>query len=312
MPPLPTKTWAGVAGGTTKISGGLTPLAAFSTSAGRRPTQQDESLILDALFGSGQYKLYAVFDGHGNDGKKCADYAKQHIPEHLNNDRDHFMKDPIEALKAAFEATGRSLLEDSSIDTYMSGTTAVVAVLCVSERTVYIANVGDSRAVVGRDVEEGEGWKASQITRDHNCEVATERERVISKGGRVEALVFDDGSPPGPLRVFKGSLPYPGLVVTRSLGDAVAHKLGVISTPDVFKVSIAPSTRFLLIGSDGVFDGVSLPEVLSIVYSVCMRSGVSVQSAQQGSDAITKASLEGMDREQLDDNSTNVLVLFEQ
>ncbi|KAJ3343386.1 hypothetical protein HDU93_008751 [Gonapodya sp. JEL0774] len=195
----------------------------------------------------------------------------------------------------------------------MSGTTAVVAVLSIAERTVYVASVGDSRAVIGREPEGGGGggWKVEQITRDHTCEVSTERERIISKGGRVEALVYDDGSPPGPLRIFKGSLPYPGLVVTRSLGDEIAHKLGVLSTPSVHTVILDPTTRFLVLGSDGLFDGVSLSEIVNTVYRAHAKHGATGKCAKVASEALTKASLAGMDREQLDDNTTNVVVLFE-
>ncbi|KAI8054099.1 hypothetical protein BDF22DRAFT_743072 [Syncephalis plumigaleata] len=59
-----------------------------------------------------------------------------------------------------------------------------------------------------------------------------------------------------PLRIFKGSLPYPGIVVSRSLGDDVAQRLGVLST-------------------DGVWDGMSNQEVATFVdREACFNSGV--------------------------------------
>lgn len=43
---------------------------------------------------------------------------------------------------------------------------------------------------------------------DHTCENTEEFARVSNSSARVERM--DGDGPQGPLRIFKGSLPYPG------------------------------------------------------------------------------------------------------
>ena len=49
-------------------------------------------------------------------------------------------------------------------------------------------------------------------------------------GGRVFAVEYDDGVD-GPCRVLLGHMDVPGLAMSRSLGDAIAHTAGVSSEP---------------------------------------------------------------------------------
>lgn len=49
--------------------------------------------------------------------------------------------------------------------------------------------------------------------------------RILGAGGRVFAVSYDDGVD-GPPRVWLGHMDIPGLAMSRSLGDAVAHTAG--------------------------------------------------------------------------------------
>ena len=44
---------------------------------------------------------------------------------------------------------------------------------------------------------------------DHTAAVESEKQRLVSQGARLEQL-WINGKFDGPLRIFKGSLPYPG------------------------------------------------------------------------------------------------------
>lgn len=132
----------------------------------------------------------------------------------------------------------------SQVDTYLSGTTASVYIIW--EKKVLFAHAGDSHALLGVNVSEkgvysdkelgvkdGDEWlpwvgegitndkgnriKGVRLTREHTCQNQVEMDRVVSHGGRIERLQLEDNHY-GPQRIFKGTLPYPGLVVTRSLG----------------------------------------------------------------------------------------------
>ncbi|KAI8809788.1 phosphatase 2C-like domain-containing protein [Cladochytrium replicatum] len=275
----------------------LTLQVGTSTDVGRRPHQQDEALVHQSLFNLPDCSLFAVFDGHGSDGAKASAFAKRAFVEVLSSLRDSFLRDPETTLRSVFATVHERMTESPNVDTYMSGTTAAVAV--IHGNRLITAHVGDSRIALGRRVETG--WQAVQLTNDHTCASKNEYDRLISKGARVEQL--QAGQKDGPLRIFKGTLPYPGLVVSRSLGDSVATKLGVLSEPDVRFFDITRNDKFLVLGTDGLWDGLAVQAVVEIVSKHT--------DAGKASEHLTKASLEGMDRQCLDDNTTNVVVRFE-
>ncbi|ORX39486.1 hypothetical protein BCR36DRAFT_588259 [Piromyces finnis] len=272
-----------------------------SSDCGRRPYQQDDYLIITNLFGLKNAHLFAVFDGHGDDGAKASQYIKKILPDFLNKYQSKFLQDSVATLNTIYDEMADMLCENEDIDTYISGTTAVIAIFY--DNKLIISNVGDSRVVVGIEDEKG-NITAKQMTVDHNCYNKEEYDRIISKGGRVEALQFGEESF-GPLRIFKGSLPYPGLVVSRSLGDEVARRLGVISKPDIKILEIDDKLKFCVLATDGVWDGLSNEEVVEIVHA-------NMDNPQRASEQVTQGSLDGMDKLQIDDNTTNVCVVLSQ
>jgi serine/threonine protein phosphatase PrpC len=110
------------------------------------------------------------------------------------------------------------------------------------------ANAGDSRAVLGslkdKDykprreeskalcVEENDRqWVAKAITRDHKPDDPGERQRILDRGGRIDSYKGKFGENVGPMRVWLMKESYPGLAMSRSIGDACAHSVGVIAEP---------------------------------------------------------------------------------
>ncbi|KAJ1556477.1 hypothetical protein HK405_013840 [Cladochytrium tenue] len=135
-----------------------------STHIGRRPTQQDAFVVIESLFGgSPAASLYGVFDGHGTEGGKASSFVQRELPVALRSRRDDFLADPVGAMKAVFREVNTRLAEDDSIDTYMSGTTAVVLVCLEDAGRVVVANVGDSRVLLAR--KEDDDWVAVQLTK---------------------------------------------------------------------------------------------------------------------------------------------------
>lgn len=94
-----------------------------------------------------------------------------------------------------------------------------------------------------------------------------ESERIISMNGRVDYYKDMDGKRVGPARVYAKDEDGPGLAMSRSLGDTVAEKLGVISTPDVRVVKrLADKDRALVLCSDGVSEFLSNERIGEIIY----------------------------------------------
>ena len=93
-------------------------------------------------------------------------------------------------------------------------------------------HVGDSRSVLAR---KGLGNKieAYELTRDHKPTLADEKRRIYQAGGEVRRMEGDM-----PHRVFVRGRPFPGLSMSRSIGDTIAASVGVISEPEVKTYSI--------------------------------------------------------------------------
>ena len=69
----------------------------------------------------------------------------------------------------------------------------------------------------------------------------------------------------GPLRVWIGPRKNRyGLAMTRSIGDGLGKKKGVISTPEVSVQAVTESSKMIIIASDGLWDVVQPQEAILI------------------------------------------------
>jgi serine/threonine protein phosphatase PrpC len=103
------------------------------------------------------------------------------------------------------------------------------------------------------------------LTIDHKPDLPVEKARIEGKGGRVFSVEYEDGVD-GPPRVWLGHMDVPGLAMSRSLGDAVAHTVGVSSEPECFEYNFNPSREdlILVMASDGLWEFMSDQEVMDI------------------------------------------------
>ena len=81
-------------------------------------------------------------------------------------------------------------------------------------------------------------------------------------------MAFKDhqGNPIGPLRVWLKKEDIPGLAMTRSLGDSVAAKVGVIGKPEILEYQLTKHDKMIVIASDGIWEFMNNNDVASIVY----------------------------------------------
>ena len=77
------------------------------------------------------------------------------------------------------------------------------------------------------------------------------------------AVEYDDGVD-GPPRVWLGHMDVPGLAMSRSLGDGVAHTAGVSSEPEFYEYEFnkGREDQILVMASDGLWEFMSNQEVL--------------------------------------------------
>ena len=122
-----------------------------------------------------------------------------------------------------------------------AGCTAVVAVLHGNE--LYVANAGDSRAVLSR------GGQAYALSEDHKPGQEGERSRIMAAGGFLSNIG-------GVIRV-NGNLN-----LSRAIGDLKyktnsglpANEQIITAEPDVKHVALSPGDSFFVLACDGVWD----------------------------------------------------------
>jgi len=225
--------------------------------------QNQDALVLHQL-PTGEV-LLSVFDGHGEEGKTVSNHFQKRIPKFLATCSSFAQPETTgQAIREALEQVEKEIVDDVHVDTTLSGSTGVVTV--VRGQKLYVANVGDSRAIFGvRDPSStSKAFVARDITIDHKPDHPEERKRIQEVGGRVFSVKFDDGID-GPARVWLSYADLPGLAMSRSLGDTIAKEAGVVSKADLFEVDLTAEHRFMVVATDGLWEFMSSQEVVDIV-----------------------------------------------
>ena len=83
-------------------------------------------------------------------------------------------------------------------------------------------------------------------------------------GGEIEQYE-ENGEKVGPYRVWAKGQAYPGIAMSRSIGDFLASSLGVIPEPIFFEEIIDKDTKFIVIASDGIWEFLNNKKVSNIV-----------------------------------------------
>ncbi|KAM0905441.1 hypothetical protein ACQ4PT_017365 [Festuca glaucescens] len=208
--------------------------------------------------------LFAIYDGHLGD--TVSSFLKANL---FNN----ILKEPLlwtnpqEAIKNAYGSTNKYILENSK-QLGPGGSTAVTAIV-VDGRDMWVANIGDSRAVVC------ERGTAIQVSVDHEPHTADERKRIEKQGGFVSTF-------PGDVPRVNGQL-----AVARAFGDE-SLKAHLSSEPDFKHVPINSSIEFVILASDGLWKVVKNQEAVDLVKSIKDPQTAAKRLTSEALDRMTK------------------------
>eukprot|EP01084_Bolivina_argentea_P031428 58171_1 len=204
-------------------------------------------------------RLFGVCDGHGEYGHNVSGLVTRKLPKYLKT--FNYLTEPEEAIKSACNKVVETLRK-SNINTTFSGTTLVFSLIV--NNICYTGNIGDSRCIMVSQIDGKIIAKSLSI--DHKLDIPEEAQRIISSGGRVAPLPGPVGEDPGPNRVWLADIDVPGLAMSRSLGDDVAHSVGVSSLPEITKHKInQKNDLFLMYASDGIWEFLPNETVAEIV-----------------------------------------------
>ena len=219
---------------------------------------QDSFLVLQNEYNLKDFNVFCVMDGHGVNGHLVSRFVTKYFTTFFkknkkmnssNSNEDQIFyrlkKNDFDILKRAYRHAERDIEKNSDIDANFSGTTCVM-VFQVGNRLL-CGNVGDSRAILVK------GDKVIPLSIDQKPDDPEESKRIKENGGEISQYE-EDGEKSGPFRVWQKGEVYPGIAMSRSIGDFIATKLGVIPEPKFIEEKIDKDCKFIVVASDGIWE----------------------------------------------------------
>lgn len=210
----------------------------YSSFRGKRSSMEDFFDIRDTKIDGKTVFLFGVFDGHG--GSRAAEYLKEHLFENLLR-HPNFIADTKTALCETYQKTDSDFL-DVEINSFRDdGSTASTAVLLGN--LLYVANVGDSRAVMSK------AGKAVPLSDDHKPNRIDERKRIEDAGGVI---------------MWTGTWRVGGvLAMSRAFGNRLLKQY-VVAYPEIQEQEVGKDLELLVLASDGLWDVVPNEDAISL------------------------------------------------
>uniref|UniRef100_A0A5B6ZBK9 protein-serine/threonine phosphatase n=1 Tax=Davidia involucrata TaxID=16924 RepID=A0A5B6ZBK9_DAVIN len=219
-----------------------------------------------------------VYDGHG--GPETSRFVNDNLFLHLKRFASEHKEISANVIKKAFLATEEeflSLVKQQWLtkpQIASVGSCCLVGIIC--NGLLYVANAGDSRAVLGRVERSVRGVTAIQLSTEHNASIESVRDELRSLHPHDPQIV-----------VFKHKVwRVKGLIqVSRSIGDAYLKnaefnrepllarfrlrepfpKPILSPEPSIFIHKLNPKDQFLIFASDGLWEHLSNQEAVDLV-----------------------------------------------
>ncbi|KAG2706054.1 hypothetical protein I3760_05G086500 [Carya illinoinensis] len=228
---------------------------------------------------TGPYGTFVgIYDGHG--GPETSRYINVHLFQHLKRFTAEQQSMSMDVIRKAFQATEDGFLSlvtrEWPIKPQIAavGSCALVGIICGG--TLYIANLGDSRAVLGRVVRATGEVLAIQMSMEHNACIESVRQELQSLHPNDSQIV-----------VLKHNVwRVKGLIqISRSIGDVYLKKSEfnreplyskfrlrepferpiLSSEPAISVHQLQPHDQFIIFASDGLWEHLSNQEAVDMV-----------------------------------------------
>ena len=289
--------------------------------SGKTKTNQDSFVCKTNINNIKDFNIFGVLDGHGVDGHFVSEFASEFIPSQIINHPEiiklinpeyiykKLKENNSKIIKTAFLLADKQL-NNMEFDVDESGCTCCLIIHIGTH--IICANAGDSRAIVVYDQANGMNSKdlnfldVVQLSIDFKPELPEEISRIMLAGGVVEQLKDEDGEGIGPYRVWVKGKDYPGLAMSRSIGDLKGKTIGVIPDPGIYEYDINKSTKYIIVCSDGVWEFLNNEIVMNIGKKYYLKNNAS----EFCHELVDKALKEWEERESIVDDITAVVAFF--
>ena len=243
---------------------------------GVKKTNQDMPVTLININGIKGFNIFGVLDGHGVNGHYVSKFASDYLVHEIINNTEISKIKQLDKIYQLLKKSNYELLINiflktdlilgkQNFDVNFSGTTCVLVIQIGNH--LICTNVGDSRAILIYDKYNDDNLKKAEIFElSHDCkpDLPNEKERILKLGGTVDQMLDINGMRGGPQRVWAKNKNFPGLAMSRSLGDYQGKKCGIIPIPEIIEYKLDENSKYCVICSDGVWEFLSNKNVMEI------------------------------------------------
>jgi serine/threonine protein phosphatase PrpC len=243
----------------------------FCSLRGKRPTNEDTHIIskhVKEFEKTNNNNIFCVFDGHG--GKEVSEFLAKHFCYFLKdiNLNVNDIKKISKVIKDKFLYINSYLKNLYKKKGFRSGSTAC----CVFHNTVknhlWIANIGDSRAVICDKYN-----RAIQLTVDHKPNDPKEKKRIENENGKI----YHDGYTwrVGTLSLSRsfGDFDSPHIIAKPDVSFLNLNDASIIDDNNNFNVTKNKNNigvnntnyKFLIIACDGLWDVIDNQTAINMV-----------------------------------------------
>lgn len=188
--------------------------------------------------------FFAVYDGHS--GHEAAEYLEAHLQSYvLAAGADALAADPCKVLSAAVQQVESEIVSSFAAGGGPETAGSTLCAMLLVDNNLYVANVGDSRAVLAK------GTEIKQLTRDHKPGCSIEAARICLDDPNAD--ISGDG------------YMYGEIAVARAIGSAAwkrdPTRRALIPTPETGSFDVTDQD-FVLLATDGLWDKVDNTQVI--------------------------------------------------
>ena len=252
----------------------------YQTLAGKNyginKTNQDMPVIYININGIKGFNIFGVLDGHGENGHLVSQFLSEYLVKQIVTNEEivkiknldeiyQIMKKSNYELLINIFLNSDKILGKQNIDVTFSGTTCVLVIQL--GRNLICANVGDSRAILIYDKSNDNNLNNTEIfelSHDLKPDIPEEKKRILMMGGQVHQMADFNGYKGGPQRVWVKNQNFPGLAMSRSLGDYKGKQCGILPLPEFIEYELDENSKYMVICSDGVWEFLSNRNVMEI------------------------------------------------
>ena len=300
-----------------KILNGTIKNYYFLTQAGKNEEgpkiNQDSILEILNINNNNNFSIFGVFDGHGNEGHLISQFIVKTMKNILLNDEklkqiskntneiySYIKENNYEFIRDLISKSENLLFNDYEEESKYSGITCNLVIII--GKKVICANIGDSRAFMIKNHK-----TIIELSSDQKPDNPSEKERIESKGGEIRQYI-ENNEPIGPMRVFKKNENYPGIAMARSIGDKLADLIGVISEPEIKEFDIDINCKYIICGSDGIFEFLTNEKIAHIINKYYKKN-----DPKECCDVIIKKSVELWNKyDTVVDDHSIIIIFFNQ